>query len=220
MARVAILIDGDNISATHAPRIAALGQAAGRVDLQRAYADATNGSGWAAVPGVRLVHAGTGKNAADLLLAIDAMELALAGDFATLCIASSDRDFTHLAARLREHGKCVIGVGEDKAPHMFRAACTRFETLPGAVPPRPVTAAQSADLPRLVRDVILDNSANGAGLPLAVLGRLVFQQHGIRKDDLAEGDWRACLTRYPEQFCLDPKGKNARIRVRASGFDG
>ena len=51
--RVAILIDGDNISPVHAPRILALARVSGRIDVHRAYTDATNGSGWGDVPGVR-----------------------------------------------------------------------------------------------------------------------------------------------------------------------
>ena len=48
------------------------------------------------------MHAGTGKNASDLLLALDAVELALRGDVDHFVIASSDGDFSHLALRLRE----------------------------------------------------------------------------------------------------------------------
>ncbi|MCV2865605.1 NYN domain-containing protein [Albidovulum sediminicola] len=93
-------------------------------------------SDWHGAAGFRLIHAGTGKNAADLLLCIDAMELAMGQSFSDVVIASSDGDFAHLAVQLRERGLRVIGVGEAKAPPLFRAACTRFEVVSGKAPER------------------------------------------------------------------------------------
>ena len=45
------------------------------------------------------------------------------------CIVSSDGDFTRLASRLRESGMEVIGMGENKTPRSFRAACSVFTDL-------------------------------------------------------------------------------------------
>ncbi|XZQ28139.1 NYN domain-containing protein [Rhodobacter capsulatus] len=98
-------------------------------------------SDWQGGPeGFRLMHAGTGKNASDLLLALDAMELALREGVTRFVIASSDRDFSHLAQRLREYGRQVTGIGETKTPQIFRDACETFLTLP--LPPVPKDAPQ------------------------------------------------------------------------------
>jgi hypothetical protein len=78
----------------------------------------------------------TGKNASDIALVIDAMDLLHSGRFEGFCLVSSDSDFTRLASRLREQGADVFGFGEQKTPESFRQACRKFiyteNLLPGA----------------------------------------------------------------------------------------
>jgi len=71
----------------------------------------------------------TGKNATDAALIIDAMDILYSGNVDGFCIVSSDSDFTKLAARLREAGMLVIGMGEKKTPKPFIAACEKFKYL-------------------------------------------------------------------------------------------
>lgn len=71
----------------------------------------------------------TGKNATDITMVIDAMDILYKGDVDGFCIVSNDSDFTRLALRLRESGMCVIGMGDDIAPASFRMACTLFMVL-------------------------------------------------------------------------------------------
>lgn len=75
-----------------------------------------------------------GKNAADIELAIDAMELLYEEkDLEGFCIVSSDSDFTGLIKRLIAKGRPVLGVGEQKTPDSFINACDHFiyiEDLP------------------------------------------------------------------------------------------
>ena len=113
---VSVLVDGDNISGKHARQILSVAAQHGELQVVRVYSDAQRNSDWHDAAGYRMQHAGTGKNAADLLLALDAMELLLSRDMRCFVIASSDGDFTHLATRLREHGATVVGIGEAKAP--------------------------------------------------------------------------------------------------------
>ncbi|MEZ5723187.1 MAG: NYN domain-containing protein [Paracoccaceae bacterium] len=104
------------------------------------------------MPGIRFVHAGTGKNAADLLLSIDAVELALREGYEMFVIASSDGDFSHLAIRLRETGHLVVGCGVATAPARFRTACSRFVELGSAEVHLPVPpAASELQFAKLVR---------------------------------------------------------------------
>jgi len=70
-----------------------------------------------------------GKNATDSTLIIDAMDILYTESVDGFCIVSSDGDFTRLASRLRESGMHVIGMGENKTPRSFRAACTVFTDL-------------------------------------------------------------------------------------------
>lgn len=67
--------------------------------------------------------------ATDSTLIIDAMDILYTGNVDGFCIVSSDGDFTRLASRLKESGMDVIGMGENKTPRSFRAACSVFTDL-------------------------------------------------------------------------------------------
>ena len=60
---------------------------------------------------------------------IDAMDILYSGNVDGFCLVSSDSDFTKLAQRLREAGMFVMGIGEQKTPKPFRAACDTFKLL-------------------------------------------------------------------------------------------
>lgn len=60
---------------------------------------------------------------------IDAMDILYSGNVDGYCIVSSDSDFTRLAARLRESGMLVLGMGEEKTPKPFISACNQFKYL-------------------------------------------------------------------------------------------
>lgn len=149
--RLAVLIDADNASARIADglfeEIAKIGEAS----VRRIYGDFSKdrSRGWAdilskhaIIPHQQFAYT-TGKNASDITLVIDAMDLLHSGRFDGFCLVSSDSDFTRLAARIREEGIDVFGFGEQKTPESFRQACRRFiyteNLLPGA-PGREETA--------------------------------------------------------------------------------
>lgn len=88
-----------------------------------------------------------GKNASDIALVIDAMDLLHTGRFDGFCLVSSDSDFTRLASRIREQGVDVYGFGEEKTPESFRQACKRFfytENLIVAEPAPPTDQPEPA----------------------------------------------------------------------------
>jgi uncharacterized LabA/DUF88 family protein len=131
---LAVLIDADNTSARYAreifDEIAKLGEA----NVRRIYGDFSDErlKGWrvimqtlAIVPAQQFNYT-TGKNAADITLVIEAMDLMHRGHLDGFCLVSSDSDFTRLASRLREEGAVVYGFGEKKTPEAFRNACSRF----------------------------------------------------------------------------------------------
>ena len=132
--RLAVLIDADNASAKIADglfeEIAKIGEAS----VRRIYGDfsSARSKGWAdilskhaIIPQQQFAYT-TGKNASDITLVIDAMDLLHSGRFDGFCLVSSDSDFTRLAARIREHGVDVFGFGEQKTPESFIQACRRF----------------------------------------------------------------------------------------------
>lgn len=147
--RLAVLIDADNASARIAPglfeEIAKLGEAS----VRRIYGD-FSGARLAAWAGVLSAHGimahqnfarTSGKNASDIALVIDAMDLLHTGRFDGFCLVSSDSDFTRLAARIREQGIDVYGFGEAKTPESFRQACRRFIYTENLLAISPVPAA-------------------------------------------------------------------------------
>lgn len=67
-----------------------------------------------------------GKNSTDSAMIIDAMDLLYSRRYDGFCLVSSDSDFTRLAARIREWGLIVYGLGEKKTPRPFVAACDKF----------------------------------------------------------------------------------------------
>ena len=68
----------------------------------------------------------SGKNATDMALVIDTIELLYTNLYDAFVIVSSDSDYTPLAIKLREAGVYVMGVGEKKNPVAFRNACDEF----------------------------------------------------------------------------------------------
>jgi uncharacterized LabA/DUF88 family protein len=149
--RLAVLIDADNASAKIADglfeEIAKIGEAS----VRRIYGDFSNprSKGWAdilskhaIIPQQQFAYT-TGKNASDITLVIDAMDLLHSGRFDGFCLVSSDSDFTRLAARIREEGADVFGFGEQKTPESFRQACRRFVYIENLLPSTTANNQQS-----------------------------------------------------------------------------
>ena len=142
--RLAVLIDADNASARIVDRLFEEVAQLGEASVRRIYGDFSSSrmSGWAAVlakhaiiPQQQFAYT-TGKNASDITLVIDAMDLMHSGRFDGFCLVSSDSDFTRLASRIREQGLDVFGFGERKTPESFRQACRRFIYTWSTPPPR------------------------------------------------------------------------------------
>lgn len=143
--RLAVLIDADNAPARIAnglfEEIARIGEAS----VRRIYGDFSQNrlKGWteilsaySIIPHQSFAYT-TGKNASDIALVIDAMDLLHSGRFDGFCLVSSDSDFTRLAARIREQGIDVYGFGEHKTPESFRNACRRFIYVENLLPELP-----------------------------------------------------------------------------------
>ena len=133
-ARLAVLIDADNTSASHIDNLLEEIAKYGTPTVKRAYGDWTTQQlvRWKpelhrhAITPVQQFAYTTGKNSTDSALIIDAMDLLYSGNLDAFAIVSSDSDFTRLATRLRESGVTVYGLGRRKTPASFVAACDRF----------------------------------------------------------------------------------------------
>jgi len=189
--RFAVLIDADNTS----PKIAAalFEEVAkfGEASVRRIYGDFSSSrlKSWTEVlqkyaidPYQQFAYT-AGKNASDIALVIDAMDLLHSGRFDGFCLVSSDSDFTRLASRLREQGADVYGFGAQKTPESFRQACRRFiyteNLLPDAQIPGPAEGATaqplkppSAAVPILLRAIAQLETEDG-WVGLGAFGKLL-----------------------------------------------
>ena len=143
--RLAVLIDADNVTARNASAILDEIAAFGEPSVRRVYGDWSSQalSQWkeqARDLGL-VMHqqsANTkGKNASDIGLVIDAMDILHAGKVDGFVLVSSDSDFTRLASRIREDGLQVIGIGEAKTPESLRKVCNRFVLIENIISSEP-----------------------------------------------------------------------------------
>ncbi|WP_280270425.1 NYN domain-containing protein [Nocardia wallacei] len=162
---VAVLIDAENVPAHRIGIVLAAATEFGTAQIRRTYGDWSRPSlaPWRnpvtayAIRPIQQSGYTTGKNAADIALAIDAIDLLHADGIRTFVLVSSDSDFTGLALRLRESGCRVHGFGENKTPKPFTAACTHFTYLdipaaratptPAPGPAKPQPRPRSAPTP-------------------------------------------------------------------------
>lgn len=135
--KMAVLIDADNVSDKYIKYILDEISSHGTPTYKRIYGDWTNPnlSSWKGVllnysiTPIQQYSYTTGKNSTDSALIIDAMDILYSKNVDGFCIVSSDSDFTRLAARLREAGMYVVGMGEKKTPLPFITACEKFKYL-------------------------------------------------------------------------------------------
>jgi uncharacterized LabA/DUF88 family protein len=233
--RLAVLIDADNTS----PRIAAglFEEIAkfGEASVRRIYGDFSSPrlKSWIEIlqkyaidPYQQFAYT-SGKNASDIALVIDAMDLLHSGRFDGFCLVSSDSDFTRLASRLREQGADVFGFGEQKTPESFRQACRRFIYTENLLPDAQVTTLEegpsrkalqppSLAIPILNKAVAQTETEDG-WVDLGVVGQRLAniasdfdsRTYGYRK--LSD------LVRKTEAFDMEqPTGRAMRIRTRTT----
>ncbi|MDI7862035.1 NYN domain-containing protein [Rhizobiaceae bacterium n13] len=228
--RLAVLIDGENASARIADglfkEIASIGDAS----VRRIYGDFANAcsKSWAEAAAKHAIipqqqfNNTVGKNASDIALVIDAMDLLHDGRFDGFCLVSSDSDFTRLAVRIREHGADVFGFGEKKTPESFRNACHRFVHLEDLLlvsasncapptqpkPPKPVSAATP-----IIKKIITESKTNNGWVPLADVGKklasLAFKSRTYGVSKLVD------LVRKTNAFDVEQRnGKHVQIRIK------
>jgi uncharacterized LabA/DUF88 family protein len=132
--RIALLIDADNAPAAKIDVVLAELARHGIANVRRAYGNwkSPNLQKWEAalhpnaIQPMQQFAYSTGKNASDMAMVVDAMDLLHSGRFDAFAIVSSDADFTPLVMRLRAQNMRVFGFGEKKAPEPFVNACSTF----------------------------------------------------------------------------------------------
>ena len=192
--RFALLIDADNVSSKYLKPILDELSKYGTVTYKRIYGDWTLNlhAKWKeallknSITPIQQFGYTQGKNATDSAMIIDAMDILYTNSVDGFCIVSSDSDFTRLAVRLRESGRMVIGMGEQKTPIPFRTACDVFTILELLAPskpsrrgrkgkteeaaPAPEATATRQEIEQAVVNIISDNTNNGKATGLGEIG--------------------------------------------------
>ena len=223
--RIALLIDADNVS--HGKIAAMLAELSkyGVANIRRAYGDWASPSmkGWTArlhehaIRPVQQFSYSRGKNATDMALVIDAMELLYTQKLDAFCIASSDADFTPLVMQLRANGHEVYGFGERKTPGPFVKACTEFlylDTLSEESPapaPAATTPAAAAKLPAQAKPA--PKPEDQPAKPLSRDTFLVTVLRGAVEATAGDDGWAnlaAAGSAAKRQAPIDPRNYGAR----------
>ncbi len=131
---IALLIDADNTTPQGIDPVLTVMAELGQVNIRRAYGNFAkdNLARWDKITnkfGIRpqqQFDVSKGKNATDMAMTIDAIDLLNQGKVDGFGIMTSDSDFTPLVTRLRQDGILVYGFGEAKTPEAFKSVCTRF----------------------------------------------------------------------------------------------
>lgn len=235
--RLAVLIDADNTSPQIAGGLFEEVAKFGEASVRRIYGDFSTPQlkSWAdilqkhAIDPYQQFAYTKGKNASDIALVIDAMDLLHSGRFDGFCLVSSDSDFTRLASRLREQGADVYGFGAQKTPESFRQACRKFIYTENLVPRAAGSGASAAAKP---------NSLQPPSAAIPILQKAISQIEtedgwvllGTVGDQLSNlfSDFDARtygasklsdLVRKTEAFDLE-KLAGSNMRVRAKQNDG
>ena len=132
--KIALFIDADNAPASKFEEVLSEVAKYGVVTIRKAYGNWKNSSlkPWEdllheyAIQPIQQYDLTKGKNASDIALVIDAMDVMYTKDIDVMCFVSSDCDFTPMVTRALAEGKVVLGFGERKAPSPFVNACSKF----------------------------------------------------------------------------------------------
>ena len=224
-ARVALLIDAENVGAAYRDEMWDCARSHGKLVRCIGFGK-RNDDAWKSGGALADLEWGegtpetTGRNAADIDLAATAVDLLHTEQIDIFCIASGDRDFTGLVRRLQTRGKKVVGIGLlHQSAKSFRKACDAFEVIgpkEGPVVERwNATVENRRHFIELVERVVAN--AGSGWRPVSWLGtELRKVKPGIRYARYGKSQLHALLKTYPEE--IETKGKVGReaFRLRTS----
>lgn len=212
--RFAVLIDADNVSKRYIKAILEEVSNFGVATYKRIYGDWTRNNGWkdsllenSIIP-IQQYSYTTGKNATDSAMIIDAMDILYSGNVDGFCLVSSDSDFTRLAARLRESGMYVMGMGENKTPNAFRKACNIFrilevisgeqDTKAGAADKNKTEVTPVSEIEASICKIIMENTDSGKETQIGEIGsklNLLYPDFDVRNYEYSK------LTTFLKEQC-------------------
>tara|TARA_R110002073_G_scaffold13038_5_gene56106 strand:+ start:435 stop:1169 length:735 start_codon:yes stop_codon:yes gene_type:complete len=164
---IALFIDADNAPASKFEDVLSEVAKYGVVTIRKAYGNWKSPTlkKWEellheyAIQPVQQYDLTKGKNASDIALVIDAMDVLYTKNIDVMCFVTSDSDFTPLVTRVLAEGKVVLGFGERKTPMPFVNACSKFlyvdeEKKETKVSTKPTSIKSDTKLVSLLRQAI------------------------------------------------------------------
>ena len=182
--KIALFIDADNAPAGKFEDVLSEVAKYGVVTIRKAYGNWKNPSlkPWEellhefAIQPIQQYDLTKGKNASDIALVIDAMDVMYTKDIDVMCFVSSDCDFTPMVTRALAEGKVVLGFGERKAPSPFVNACSKFLFLDreqeqnGTIQKKSKVLKSDTKLMNLLRQAIESTEEDGGWAGLGAVG--------------------------------------------------
>lgn len=222
----ALLIDCDNARPASIRGILDELARHGSIHVRRAYGNWKQGGGWEeklhpfAILPVQQFPYTKGKNATDLAMAIDAMELLFTEDIDGFALVTSDCDFTPLAMKIRAKGKDVFGFGEEKTPAAFVNACSQFirtddfgEPTPDNPEPKKTSRRNRSELRgdtevmNTLRTAIQSSEGDDGWASLGKIGQFIANQSSLSPKNYGYAKW-GDLIRATEYFEEELRGQN------------
>jgi len=222
---IAVLIDADNAALETLDKVLGKLDQRGIITVRRAYGNWFKPTlrKWDAgltSRGIRAVQQSDPvkhKNATDLALVIDAVDLHHTLRPDVFAIVSSDSDYTPLATYLRERGHQVLGFGRPDAPASFQAACTTYVGLPAKVETRPKPEPKAPTLAELLATSITKNADKHGWARLNSVAQNMSQEHGQSAKDHGKATWSKVLKGLPEYELRNEGTTAVAVRLRQDG---
>lgn len=223
---IALLIDCDNARPASIRGILDELARHGSIHVRRAYGNWKQNSGWEemlhpfAILPVQQFPYTKGKNATDLAMAIDAMELLYTESVDAFALVTSDCDFTPLAMKIRAKGRKVFGFGEKKTPEPFQNACSQFirtdafeEPDPDEKDPKKPTRIGKkelrgdTELMNILRSAIQSSEGDDGWAFLGKVGAFIANQSSVSPKNYGYSKW-SDLIRATEYFEEEIRNQN------------
>ena len=223
---VALLIDADNAALGSLDRVLAALAEHGDLTIRRAYGNWFKPALKTWDPelnrrGIRPVQQSDpvkGKNATDLALVIDAVDLHHTIRPDVYALVSSDSDYAPLAHFLRERGVTVIGFGRANTAESFRVACTSFVPIPDAPAGEPkLQPKRQPTLPELLEGAIAKNADKQGWARVSAVANYMRQHHGQSAKDHGKATWTKVLKALPGYEFRNEGTTSVAVRVKKGG---
>ncbi len=215
--KIAVFFDCENISSRYVDEIIDELAKVGEVIIKKAYHNWRENSSthWDdklkefAIDAIQVFPNITGKNAADSKLIIDVMNTIYQSGINTICIVSSDSDFTVLASEIKSKSIASIGFGEKKTPESLRKAYTTFYELP--------VKKKNKDIVSLLLDAINDLKDEDDYVNISTITKYLLnkdssyipQNYGYKK-------WSDLIKEKKSYFIYEYRNNNSSFMVKVN----